>query len=148
MQKYIDPAIVKKVEELRQTLHRHNYLYYVMDDPEISDAEYDRMMQTLIELESAYPDLASYDSPTLRVGAPPLDKFETVDHSLPMLSLDNGFSDTDIIEFDRRIKKNLNITGDIFYTAEPKLDGVAVEVSWRVLRKRREGFRKQVIREL
>lgn len=128
MQKDIDPAIVKKVEDLRQTLHRHNYLYYVMDDPEISDAEYDRMMQTLIELESAYPDLASDDSPTLRVGAPPLDKFETVNHSLPMLSLDNGFSDTDIIEFDRRIKKNLNITGDIVYTAEPKLDGVAVEL--------------------
>lgn len=128
MQKHIDPATVKKVEDLRQALHRHNYLYYVMDDPEISDAEYDRMMQTLIELESAYPDLASQDSPTLRVGAPPLEKFETVNHSIPMLSLDNGFSDTDIAEFDRRIKKNLNITSDIVYTAEPKLDGVAVEL--------------------
>ncbi|UCD89895.1 MAG: NAD-dependent DNA ligase LigA [Desulfobacterales bacterium] len=128
MQKHIDPAVIKKVEDLRQALHRHNYLYYVMDDPEISDAEYDRMMQALIELEAAYPDLASHDSPTLRVGAPPLEKFETVNHSIPMLSLDNGFSDTDIIEFDRRIKKHLNIDGGIIYTAEPKLDGVAVEL--------------------
>jgi len=128
MQKHIDPAVIKKVEDLRQALHRHNYLYYVMDDPEISDSEYDRMMQMLIELETAYPDLSSHDSPTLRVGAPPLEKFETVKHSIPMLSLDNGFSDTDIIDFDRRVKKNLNIDDDIIYTAEPKLDGVAVEL--------------------
>ena len=128
MQKHIDPAVIKKVEDLRKALHRHNYLYYVMDDPEISDSEYDRMMQMLIELETAYPDLSSHDSPTLRVGAPPLEKFETVKHSIPMLSLDNGFSDTDIIEFDRRVKKNLNIDNDIIYTAEPKLDGVAVEL--------------------
>ena len=128
MQKHIDPSVIKKVEDLRKALHRHNYLYYVMDDPEISDSEYDRMMQMLIELETAYPDLSSHDSPTLRVGAPPLEKFETVKHSIPMLSLDNGFSDTDIIEFDRRVKKNLNIDNDIIYTAEPKLDGVAVEL--------------------
>ncbi|MBW1694991.1 MAG: NAD-dependent DNA ligase LigA, partial [Deltaproteobacteria bacterium] len=128
MQKHINPAVIKKVEDLRQALHRHNYLYYVMDDPEISDSEYDRMMQMLIELETAYPDLSSHDSPTLRVGAPPLEKFETVKHSIPMLSLDNGFSDTDIIDFDRRVKKNLNIDDDIIYTAEPKLDGVAVEL--------------------
>ena len=128
MQKHVNPAIIKKVEDLRQALHRHNYRYYVLDDPEISDSEYDRIMQKLIELEAAYPDLSSPDSPTLRVGAPPLDKFETVAHSLPMLSLDNGFNDTDIIEFDRRIKKNLLTDDDIIYTAEPKLDGVAVEL--------------------
>ena len=128
MQKHVDPAIIKKVEDLRQALHRHNYRYYVLDDPEISDSEYDRIMQELLKLEAAYPDLSSPDSPTLRVGAPPLDKFETVAHSLPMLSLDNGFNDTDIIEFDRRIKKNLLTDDDIIYTAEPKLDGVAVEL--------------------
>ncbi len=128
MQKHVDPAVIKKVEGLRQALHRHNYRYYVLDDPEISDSEYDRMMQELIELEAAYPHLSSPDSPTLRVGAPPLNKFESVAHSLPMLSLDNGFSDTDIIEFDRRIKKNLNTDDEIIYTAEPKLDGVAVEL--------------------
>lgn len=128
MQKHVNHAIIKKIEDLRKALHRHNYRYYVLDDPEISDSEYDRMMQELIELEAAYPDFSSPDSPTLRVGAPPLDKFETVAHSLPMLSLDNGFNDTDIIEFDRRIKKNLHTEDEIVYTAEPKLDGVAVEL--------------------
>jgi len=124
----IDPSIIERVKELRQALHRHNYRYYVLDDPEISDAEYDRMMQELVKLETDFPDLMSSDSPTLRVGAPPLDKFETIEHSIPMLSLENGFSDRDIIEFDRRIKRNLNIDSDIIYTAEPKLDGVAVEL--------------------
>jgi len=124
----IDPSIIERAKELRQALHRHNYRYYVLDDPEISDAEYDRMMQELVKLETDFPDLMSSDSPTLRVGAPPLDKFETIEHSIPMLSLENGFSDRDIIEFDRRIKRNLNIDSDIIYTAEPKLDGVAVEL--------------------
>jgi DNA ligase (NAD+) len=128
MQKHISPDIITRVEDLREALHRHNYRYYVLDDPEISDSEYDRMMQELIELEAAYPDLSSPDSPTLRVGAPPLDKFETVAHSIPMLSLDNGFNDTDIIEFDRRVKRNLQTEDNVIYTAEPKLDGVAVEL--------------------
>jgi DNA ligase (NAD+) len=124
----MDPIVLKKVEELRRALHRHNYRYYVLDDPEISDAEYDRMMQTLLELEAVYPDLASPDSPTCRVGAPPLSSFDTVQHSIPMLSLDNGFTETDIFEFDRRIKKNLKTDEEIAYTVEPKLDGVAVEL--------------------
>ncbi|HSQ87068.1 MAG TPA: NAD-dependent DNA ligase LigA [Desulfobacterales bacterium] len=123
-----DPSIIQRVKELRQALHRHNYRYYILDDPEISDAEYDRMMQELMKLEADFPDLMSQDSPTLRVGALPLDKFETIEHSFPMLSLENGFNDQDIMEFDRRIKRNLNIDSDIIYTAEPKLDGVAVEL--------------------
>jgi DNA ligase (NAD+) len=123
-----DPLIIQRVEELRKALHRHNYRYYVLDDPEVSDAEYDRMMQELMKLEADFPDLMSPDSPTLRVGALPLDKFETVEHSIPMLSLENAFNDQDIVEFDRRIKRNLNIDGDIIYTAEPKLDGLAVEL--------------------
>ena len=123
-----DPSIIRRVKELRQALHRHNYRYYILDDPEISDAEYDRMMQELMKLEADFPDLMSQDSPTLRVGALPLDKFETIEHSFPMLSLENGFNDQDIMEFDRRIKRNLNIDSDIVYTAEPKLDGVAVEL--------------------
>jgi DNA ligase (NAD+) len=124
----MDSLIPNHIEELRKALHWHNYRYYVLDDPEISDAEYDRMMQELIKLEADYPELSSPDSPSLRVGAPPLEKFETVEHSLPMLSLENGFNDADIMEFDRRIKKNLNPDGEIIYTAEPKLDGVAVEL--------------------
>ena len=128
MSEPIEASVIKKIEDLRMALHRHNYRYYVLDDPEISDSEYDRMMQELIRLETDHPGLLSPDSPSLRVGAPPLDKFETVEHSIPMLSLDNGFSDSDVMDFDLRIKRNLGMDRDIIYTAEPKLDGVAVEL--------------------
>ncbi|MFC1788437.1 NAD-dependent DNA ligase LigA [Thermodesulfobacteriota bacterium] len=150
MQKNIDPEVIKSVTQLRAALHRHSYRYYVLDDPEISDAEYDRMMQELIRMEANYPDLSSPDSPTLRVGAPPLDKFETVEHSIPMLSLDNGFSDTDIFEFDLRVKRGLDTDDAILYTAEPKLDGVAVELVYENGRlisasTRGDGFRGELI---
>lgn len=146
----MDPQIVKRVEELREALHRHNYRYYVLDDPEISDAEYDRMMQELLRLEKEYPDVSTPDSPTLRVGAPPLYKFETVEHFLPMLSLDNGFSDADIFEFDLRVKKSLGTDDDIIYTAEPKMDGLAVELIYEngrltVASTRGDGFRGELI---
>jgi DNA ligase (NAD+) len=124
----IDNKIVDEVNNLREALHHHNYRYYVLDDPEISDAEYDRLMQALIRLEQAYPMLVRMDSPSVRVGAPPLTKFETLTHSIAMLSLDNAFNDEDILEFDRRIKRNLGTDTDISYTAEPKMDGVAVEL--------------------
>jgi DNA ligase (NAD+) len=123
-----NPEIVAKVEELRKQLHHHNYRYYVLDDPEVADAEYDRMMQELVRLEEAHPGLVRPDSPSVRVGASPLTRFETFSHSIPMLSLDNGFSDTDIFDFDQRVKRNLKSAKDILYTAEPKMDGVAVEV--------------------
>jgi len=146
----IDPAVIRKVGDLRQALHRHNYRYYVLDDPEISDSEYDRMMQELIRLETDYPELSSLDSPTLRVGAPPLDKFETIEHSIPMLSLDNGFKDSDIIDFDLRIKRNLDTDSEIIYTAEPKLDGVAIEIVYENGRlvtasTRGDGFKGELI---
>ena len=124
----IKPEIVNRVKRLRQSLHRHNYRYYVLDDPEISDAEYDQMMRELVGLESDWPELASPDSPSVRVGAPPLSKFETTSHFVPMLSLDNGFHDSEIIDFDRRVKKFLKAESNILYTAEPKLDGLAVEL--------------------
>jgi len=124
----IDPEIAEKVNKLRKLLHHHNYRYYVLDDPEISDAEYDRLMQALIRLEQANPQLARADSPTVRVGAPPLTRFETIDHSVAMLSLDNAFNDDDILEFDRRVKRILDTGSEISYTAEPKMDGVAVEL--------------------
>ncbi len=150
MQKNIDPEVIKRVTQLRETLHRHSYRYYVLDDPEISDSEYDRMMQELIRLETNSPDLSSPDSPTLRVGAPPLDKFETVEHSIPMLSLDNGFSDANIFDFDLRVKRSLDTDDTIFYTAEPKLDGVAVELVYENGRlisasTRGDGFRGELI---
>ena len=128
MQKHIDKLPVSKIELLRKKLHKHNYLYYIKDDPEISDSEYDRMMKELIGLEKTYPDLSSPDSPSMRVGAPPLSIFVTTEHSIPMLSLDNAFDDNDLLEFDKRIKKNLNTSDEILYTAEPKLDGLAVEL--------------------
>jgi len=126
--------IIKKIETLRKSLHYHNYRYYVLDDPEISDAEYDRMMKELIQLEADHPEYTSPDSPTAKVGATPLSKFETIQHSIPMLSLDNGFEDTDILDFDKRVRKNLPPSSPlwednkILYTAEPKMDGLAVEL--------------------
>ncbi len=150
MQNSIEPAALKKIETLRKKLHRHNYLYYVLDNPEISDAAYDRMMKELMELESAFPEFKSPDSPTARVGALPLDKFESVAHFVPMLSLDNGFSDSDIIDFDRRIKKLLNTEDAILYTVEPKLDGIAVELVYEdgrltLASTRGDGFRGERI---
>jgi len=124
----IDPEIIQKVSQLREALHHHNYCYYVLDDPEVSDAEYDRLMQELIRLEQAHPQLTRADSPSARVGAPPLTRFGTMAHSIAMLSLDNAFNDEDILEFDRRVKRNLGTDSEISYTAEPKMDGVAVEL--------------------
>jgi len=92
----------ERAEELRKLLHRHNYRYYVLDDPEISDAEYDRLMQELLGLEENWPGLQTPDSPTQRVGVKPVSRFDTVDHTLPMLSLDNAFHDSHILDFDAR----------------------------------------------
>ena len=131
MSEDVSPQIIAKIQDLRAALHRHNYRYYVLDDPEISDAEYDRLLQELIRLEEKYPQLKRPDSPTVRVGAPPLDKFDSVAHSIPMLSLDNGFADEEIVDFDKRIKRYLDRQSDIIYTAEPKMDGVAVELVYQ-----------------
>ncbi len=118
----------KRLEELRELINYHNYRYYVLDDPEIPDAEYDRLMQELLELERQFPDLVTPDSPSQRVGAPPREEFETVPHSVPMLSLDNAFSEEDIREFDERVRRLLGVAGPIEYVAEPKLDGLGVEL--------------------
>ncbi len=128
MTRDIPEGIALRAEALRNALHHHNYRYHVLDDPEISDAEFDRMMQELISLEAAYPGLSDPSSPTVRVGGPPLPKFATTRHSLPMLSLDNAFTDGDVIDFDRRIQRLLDTGDEILYVAEPKMDGVAVEL--------------------
>ena len=117
-----------RIEALRQSLHHHNYRYYVLDDPEVSDAEYDRMLQELRALEQAHPHLVTPDSPTQRVGASPLEKFEAIPHAVPMLSLDNAFQEEDIFDFDRRVRRLLASDEPVRYTAEPKMDGVAVEL--------------------
>lgn len=123
--------VVDKLASLREQVNRHNYRYYVLDDPEVSDSEYDRLMAELVELETAYPELITSDSPTQRVGAPPLKRFETVKHSPPMLSIENAFRAEDVLAFDERVKRLLRTDGPVRYTAEPKMDGVAVELTYR-----------------
>jgi DNA ligase (NAD+) len=125
----MESRIEYRVRQLQQMLTDHNYYYHVLDDPKISDAEYDRLMQELIELETAYPELKTPDSPTQRVGGAPLPAFDHAKHSIPMLSLDNAFSDQNILEFHARVLKNTG-SDDLLYTAEPKLDGVAIELRY------------------
>ena len=118
----------RQIELLRQQLQYHNYRYYVLDDPQVTDAEYDQLMRRLQELEAVFPELIRPDSPTQRVGATPLEAFGTVLHSLPMLSLDNAFSAAEVRDFDARIKRQLGQSDPIAYVAEPKIDGLAVEL--------------------
>lgn len=126
-----DTETVKRAEQLRDQLRYHNYRYFMLDEPEISDAEYDRLMQELITIEEKFPELAVPDSPTTRVGSPPLEKFETIPHSVPMLSLDKGFNGDDIRAFDQRVRRGLKTDEAIPYTVEPKVDGVAIELVYR-----------------
>ncbi|MGD9076323.1 MAG: NAD-dependent DNA ligase LigA, partial [Desulfobacteraceae bacterium] len=120
--------IIKELNDLREKIRYHNHRYYVLDDPEISDAEYDRIFQRLLELERHYPELVPADSPSQRVGAEPLDAFTQVTHRQPMLSLENVFDEQDIRDFDARLKRFLGEDPHLEYTVEPKIDGVAVEL--------------------
>ena len=119
---------VALIEKLREEIGYHNYRYYVLDSPRISDAQYDRMLKKLKELEEKFPELVTPDSPTQRVGARPLEAFREVKHSIPMLSLSNAFNEEEIRDFDTRVRKFLETEKRPEYMAEPKLDGVAVEV--------------------
>jgi DNA ligase (NAD+) len=119
--------IAKRIDELRAAVEHHNYRYYVLDDPEISDAAYDQLLRELQRLEEANPQLASPDSPTRRVGAPPAAAFAPVHHRLPMLSLQNAFSDAELVEFDERVRRLLGREEPLRYALEPKLDGLAIE---------------------
>ena len=121
----------REIEWLSEQLHHHNYRYYALDDPEITDQEYDRLMRRLQELEAEFPQLKSPDSPTQRVGTAPVSEFDEVEHLMPMLSLDNAFSDEELENFDRRIRERLNRRDDIAYACEPKLDGVAISLLYR-----------------
>src|ERR1700681_333176 len=105
MAKAAPAAVKKEMEELREKLRYHEYRYYVIDDPEISDAAYDRLMNRLKELESVNPKLITPDSPTARVGGPPREGFQTVQHARPMRSLDNAFSYDALRDFDRRVRQ-------------------------------------------
>jgi DNA ligase (NAD+) len=118
----------KEAAELRQELETHNYQYHVLDNPLVSDAEYDRLFRRLVELEKEFPDLATADSPTLKVGAAPLEKFTTVQHTLPMLSLNNAMDGEELKEFEERIQRFLKHSEPLEYAVEPKIDGLAVEL--------------------
>ncbi len=124
MEKQLD---FKRIAELRKTIEYHNKRYYQQDAPEISDFEYDRLMRELQDLENRYPEEYSAESPTQRVGAAPLSKFATFTHPSQMFSLANAFSNEEIIEFDSRIKRLAGVD-HISYIAEPKLDGLAVNL--------------------
>jgi DNA ligase (NAD+) len=124
------PAARQRAQALREQLHEHNYRYYVLDDPTVSDAQYDALLRELQTLERQYPELLTADSPTQRVGAPPVKAFGEVRHEQRMLSLDNAFSDEELADFDRRVRQLLE-TDTVEYAAEPKLDGLAVSLLYR-----------------
>ena len=119
----------RRLDELRAELHRHNHRYYVLDDPEVADAEYDRLLRELLEIEAEHPDWVTPDSPSQRVGAPPLDRFESVRHSIPMQSLENAVSREEMEEWLERLRSYLDEPDlDPELVIEPKMDGAAVEL--------------------
>ncbi|NLA75461.1 MAG: NAD-dependent DNA ligase LigA, partial [Deltaproteobacteria bacterium] len=123
--------IILEIEGLRDKIKYHNHRYHVLDDPEITDAEYDQLFRRLQLLESENPELITPDSPTQKVGAAPLKTFDPVQHSQPMLSLENVFTDEDIREFDARLNRLNNGQGQIEYVVEPKMDGLAIELAYK-----------------
>jgi DNA ligase (NAD+) len=128
----VPKAARERAAQLREQLNYHNYRYYVLDQPEISDAEYDRLLRELQDLEERYPSLVTPDSPTQRVGAPPQEEFATVRHRVPMLSLANAFDRSELIAFDERVKRYLGRPQDeaIDYVSELKVDGLAVSLTY------------------
>ncbi|WP_300417869.1 NAD-dependent DNA ligase LigA [uncultured Pseudoalteromonas sp.] len=123
--------IFEQISQLRAQLEEHNHNYYVLDAPSIPDAEYDRLMRELSALEQANPEFQSPDSPSQKVGGAALDKFEQVTHQVPMLSLDNAFSEEEFAAFNRRIKERLMDNKELTFCCEPKLDGLAVSIIYR-----------------
>ncbi|MDK1174522.1 NAD-dependent DNA ligase LigA, partial [Cronobacter sakazakii] len=121
-------SIEEKLTQLRTTLRHHEFLYHVMDAPEVPDAEYDRLMRELRTLEEAHPELVTPDSPTQRVGAAPLTEFSQVRHEVPMLSLDNVFDEASFLAFNKRVQDRLKSTDALVYCCELKLDGLAVSL--------------------
>jgi DNA ligase (NAD+) len=120
----------KRIEELKEVIARNNYLYYVKDEPKLSDQEFDQLMRELIDLEEAHPDLQTPDSPTQRVGGAPLPYFEKVVHLIPMLSLGNAFGADDLREFDRKVRQGITSTKPVRYVCELKIDGLAVSLRY------------------
>lgn len=128
-----DKKIIKRIEELKDLINEHNYRYYVLNSPIISDSKFDSLFHELQELEAKYPDLITLDSPTQRVGAKPLKSFAQIKHEVPMLSLQNGFNEEDVLAFDKRIHERLDIDlkHDIEYVCEPKFDGLSISLFYK-----------------
>lgn len=124
----LSPQIINQANHLREQLRHHNHLYYVLDNPQINDAQYDELFRQLKQLEQQYPQLQSPDSPTQRVGGQALSAFNTLTHKVPMLSLGNVFNDQELIDFERKLKERLETTSEIEYCAELKLDGLAISL--------------------
>ena len=127
----IPKKILEEYKNLVAELNQHNHRYYVLDNPSVPDSEYDRQMRKLQDMEVSHPDIATEDSPSQRVGGMALQSFSQIKHGLPMLSLDNAFSDAELQDFERKVKDRLNQTTDIEYVCEPKLDGAAVSILYR-----------------
>jgi len=125
----VPPQAAERARALREELEYHNYLYYVLDNPSIPDAEYDKLFRELQQLEAAYPQLATADSPTQRVGAAPLDEFAEVTHRTPMLSLNNAFDEGEVAAFDRRVCEGIGLA-EAEYAVEPKFDGLAITLTY------------------
>ncbi len=121
-------SIKDSIAQLIQHINHHNYQYYVLDNPELPDGEYDRLIQQLKTLENEHPELIDKDSPTQRVGGKPLDGFQQVEHEVPMLSLDNAFNEADMQAFEKRLREFLLDSEKVCYSAEPKLDGLAISL--------------------
>lgn len=122
--------VFERASKLRAEIEHHNYRYYVLDAPSIPDAEYDRLFRELVALEAQFPELASPDSPTMRVGGAPLPEFGQVAHEVPMLSLGNAFDEEDAVAFDRRVREGLGVEA-VDYAVEPKFDGLAITLRYR-----------------
>src|SRR3990167_3987315 len=127
---FILPAFQCEIQKLREEIDEHNYRYYVLNTPTITDAAFDKLFRKLQELEHAHPETVTPDSPTQRIGAAPQKEFAEVTHAIPMLSLENAFSEEEVHAFDKRIRERLGETKTIEYVCEPKLDGLAVSLRY------------------
>jgi DNA ligase (NAD+) len=137
----VPTQVSRRVEALREVINTHSYQYYVLDDPVIPDAEYDKLFHELVEIEKQYPQLVTAESPTQRVGAAPASGFAEVRHEIPMLSLDNAFDDGEVLAFDRRVRERLGTEDHVAYSAEPKLDGLAISIVYEQGRFKRAATR-------
>ncbi|MCP4231825.1 MAG: NAD-dependent DNA ligase LigA, partial [bacterium] len=123
----MDNNVQHELEKLRIEINRYDYLYYVAGRPAISDPEYDELYRRLLDIEREYPELVTLDSPSQRVGGAPVDDFPTINHSPPMLSLDNTYNEIGLREYDERVKRVLDVDS-VAYSCEPKIDGVAISL--------------------